>query len=100
MYAAWHGARSVRPYKPIPAQALCASVVIASAIGALTSLARKRRASASIGVSAMVGGAVGLCAVAAWETRGTVGAATRAAMRRINSVRDLHWLEKHPIAYG
>jgi hypothetical protein len=98
--AAWNSARSVGPGRPVPAQALCASVAIGSAIGAIASALRRRRTPASVGVSAMVGGAVGVCVVAAWETRGTVGAATRAAMRQINSARDLHWLEKHPIAYG
>ena len=98
--AGWSGAHSAGPSKPVAPQALCASVVIGSAIGALTALARKRRRSASVGVSAVIGGAVGLCAGTVWETRSSVGAATRGAMRQINSARDMHWLEKHPVAYG
>ena len=98
--AGWKGAHSIGSSKPVPARALCASVVIGSAVGVLTALLRKRRKSLSIGACATLGGAVGLCAAAVWETRSTVGAATRAAVCQINSARDSHWLQKHPIAYG
>jgi hypothetical protein len=98
--AGWNGAHSIRPSAPVLTQALYASVVIGSAIGVFTALLRKRRRPGSVGSYVVVGGALGLCAGAMWETRTTVGAATRAAIRQINSARDIHWLQKHPIAYG
>ena len=98
--AAWNGAHAIGPRKPIAAEALCLSVVVGSALGALAAVLQKRRRRANVGVSAIVGGAVGLCAGAVWERRSTVGAAARSAMHQVNTTRDLRWVETHPIAYG
>jgi hypothetical protein len=98
--AAWNGAHSIGPSKPIATQSLCVSAAVGSALGALTAVLQKRRRAADLGVSAILGGAVGLCAGAAWQSRSTVGGAARSAMHRVGMARDLHWLEKNPIAYG
>ena len=98
--AAWNGAHAIGPSKPIAAEALCLSAAVGSAIGALAAVLQRRRRGTKVGVSAIIGGAVGLCAGAVWENRGTVGAAARSAVHQVNTARDMHWLQKHPIAYG
>ena len=98
--AAWNGAHATGPPKPVPAGTLCASAAVGSAIGAIAARLKKRRGSANPGISVLIGGVVGLCAGAAWEARGSLGTATRAAILQVNIARDIRWLQKNPIAYG
>ena len=103
MAAGWEGATSTREKsagRP-PARALLAPATIGAGIGALSaSLRRTHRTGSSVAMAALLGGAVGLGAGAAWASRDSAGAAMRATIRRINATRDAHWLENHPIAYG
>jgi hypothetical protein len=105
--AGWRGALSIRgesggrPSSSDVARGLLVPAAIGAALGALTAAFRKDRGpSPSPAATAFLGGAVGLGAGVAWASRGSAGAATHAAMRRINAVRDSRWLESHPIAYG
>jgi len=105
--AGWDGALSVRkkfavrPPAPVPTGVLLGPAAIGASIGALSaSLRRTRRSGSSVATAALIGGAVGLGAGAAWASRSSAEAAARAAIRKINAARDTHWLERHPIAYG
>lgn len=103
MEAGWNGATSARKKaagRP-RACALWAPATIGAGVGALSvSLRRTRRSRSSVAIAALVGGAVGLGAAAAWASRDSAGAAARGAIRKINAARDTHWPERHPVAYG
>ena len=98
--AARNGAKAIGPSKPMAGEAFCVSAAVGCVIGALAAVVKKRRRAANVGVSALLGGAAGLCAGVMWERRSTVGTAARSAMHQVNTARDMHWLQKHPIAYG
>ncbi len=67
-----------------------APVAIGAGLGALGAGLRRRRNGSSLAVAALIGSGVGL----AWASQ------DRTAIRKINAARDLHWLEKNPVAYG
>jgi hypothetical protein len=69
---------------------LIAPVAIGAGLGALSAGLRQRRTGSRVAAAALIGSAVGL----AWASQDA------AAIRRINAARDLHWLEKNPVAYG
>jgi len=48
----------------------------------------------------LLGGAIGLGAGVAWESRRLTVSAAGGALRNIGRVRDEHWLTKHPINYA
>jgi hypothetical protein len=74
---------------------------IGTTIGVLTSrLAAKRKSAPRTALGGLVGGALGLGAGIAWASRGLIGHAARAAVRRVNATRDARWLETHPIDYA
>jgi len=76
---------------------LIAPAAIGASLGVIGATYDKKRTSAArLTVAALIGTAVGLGAAAVWAPRGSAGN----TLRKINAVRDIHWLEKHPIAYG
>lgn len=48
----------------------------------------------------LVGGALGFGAGVLWKTRRLTASAAREALQNSHTVRDEHWVEKHPIAYA
>lgn len=48
----------------------------------------------------LLGGAIGLGAGVAWESRRLTASVAGSALRNIGRVRDEHWLAKHPIDYA
>jgi hypothetical protein len=48
----------------------------------------------------LLGGAIGLGAGLAWESRRFTASVTGSALTNIGRVRDEHWLTKHPIDYA
>ena len=48
----------------------------------------------------LFGAVLGFAGSFAWKTRPLTSAMARKAGKRINQVRDGHWLTKHPINYG
>lgn len=103
--AGWKGAHVHQPVADRPESAMArmmlAQAGIGAGLGALSASLRKdRRSLSSVAVGAFVGSLVGLFAGAAWASRHAAGAAARSAIREINLTRDLHWLDKNPIAYG
>ncbi len=51
-------------------------------------------------VFGLLGGAIGLGAGFAWESRRLTASAAGGALRNIGKVRDEHWWAKHPIDYA
>jgi hypothetical protein len=84
------------------ARASWAPTAIGAATGALASLlAQGRRPKpATIAALTVVGGVVGFTAGVAWQTRELSSGIARGAMRNIGSIRDSHWLGRHPINFG
>jgi hypothetical protein len=76
-----------------------------AAIGACAGLAqcvlagRRRRVPASLALSA-AGSLIGFVAGFAWKTRDLTGSMLQGASRAIETTRDEHWLETHPIDYA
>ena len=77
------------------------SVLGAGVAAAAALLAQRRRKNIAI-VAAMsaVGAVVGFAAGVAWETRELSGGIARGALREMGTMRDSHWLGKHPINFG
>jgi len=51
-------------------------------------------------VYGLLGGAIGLGAGIAWESRCLTASVAGSALRNIGRARDEHWLAKHPIDYA
>jgi hypothetical protein len=69
---------------------LVAPAAIGAVVGATGAGLSSRRSGSRVAAAALIGSAVGL----AWASRDS------ATIRKINAARDLHWLEKNPVAYG
>jgi hypothetical protein len=63
-------------------------------------LADDRRPLRGVVAGGIFGAALGFASSFAWETRPLTSAMARNAGKRINEVRDGHWLNKNPINYG
>lgn len=74
---------------------------IGACIGMLGSLAGNHQKSMSKALLfGLLGGAIGFGTGMVWESRSLTGSAARGALRNVHTVRDGHWLEKHPVAYA
>jgi hypothetical protein len=104
----WQGARDALQGKPVgeilsnSVRASWAPTAMGVGVGALCGLLAQRRKPRTAVVVALgvVGGVVGFTAGVAWETRQLSSGIARGAMRNIGSIRDSHWLGKHPINFG
>jgi hypothetical protein len=75
--------------------------VIGTAVGILgMCLAPKSRSGRGALVGGLVGGVLGFGGGVAWGSREVTAPLVRQAAKNLGTVRDQHWLEKHPIAYG
>ena len=63
-------------------------------------LADDRRPLRGVIAGGLFGAVLGFAGSFAWKTRPLTSAMARKAGKRINQVRDGHWLTKHPINYG
>ena len=91
------GAVFVSPSRPEVWQ----PAAIGTIIGILTTpSAGSRKTASRAALGGLIGGVLGLGAGLAWASRGFIGHAARAAVRRVNITRDIHWLETHPIDYA
>ena len=105
--AGLEGIRSTRhePDGGNPRSSLQTTVWKPTAIGATLGMLGvraigKRRSASSVTMGALVGGVLGFGASRAWKFRRFVSPAASAALRRVNAVRDAHWLETHPVDYA
>jgi hypothetical protein len=74
---------------------------LGAAIGLLSArLFAKRKSASTVAMGGLVGTILGCSLAVAWASRGFVVPATRGAARRVNAVRDAHWLGTHPIDYA
>ena len=63
-------------------------------------LADDRKPVRGVIAGGLLGAVLGFAGSFAWKTRPLTSAMTREAGKRIGTVRDGHWLSKHPINYG
>jgi hypothetical protein len=81
------------------------STTIGACIGALSAYraneheSRERALVSSI-VAGAIGGAVGFVVSVAWQGRRLARTVASSAWQKIDTVRDEHWLQKHPIDYA
>jgi hypothetical protein len=61
--------------------------------------ARRARLAKTIACG-LIGGAFGFLAGFGWKTRELTNSMTRSAAREMGTVRDQHWLDRHPIDYA
>jgi len=92
--------------KPLPcvltesargALGLAAIGTCAALLGAC--VAGRRRSARSVGYG-VAGSVIGLIAGLAWKTRELTASMGRSALKEMGTVRDQHWLHKHPIDYA
>ena len=48
----------------------------------------------------VAGSAIGFAAGFTWQTRELTARMARSALKEMGTVRDEHWIEKHPVNYG
>lgn len=77
-----------------------AAVGAAVGIAATLLATERRRSRSSAAAGFLIGAVAGLGIAALWQGREVVGAMTHGAARNMGTVRDAHWLDKHPIPYG
>ncbi len=93
-----------QPLSQVLARSARASLGLAT-LGACTGLlryylpARRARVAKTLACG-LLGSAVGFLAGFAWTTRDLAESMTRSAVKQVNTVRDQHWLEQHPIDYA
>jgi hypothetical protein len=93
-----------RPLSNVLGQSARASLGLAT-LGACAGLlryylpARRGRVAKTIACG-LLGGACGFLAGFSWKTRDLAESMTRSAAKQIGSVRDQHWLARHPIDYA
>ena len=93
-----------KPLGAVLSQKARASLGLA-AVGACAGLlqcvvsGRRRRVQESVALG-VVGGCVGFLAGFAWKSRDLTASMVHGAARKIETVRDEHWLERHPIDYA
>ena len=81
------------------------SATIGACIGALSAYqeneyeSRARTLMSSVAAGA-IGGAVGFVVSVAWQGRRLARSVASSAWRKVDTVRDEHWLQKHPIDYA
>jgi hypothetical protein len=106
--AGWDGVRSARNeldgdvFTPLARKsAVWTSTALGAAIGVLSTLAiRNRKSVFRMGVGGLAGSLVGFGGGVAWTSRRFTETAAVRALRQVNNVRDAHWLQRNPIAYG
>lgn len=92
--------KSLTPYLSQSAQGAWLPAVLGACIGLLSSYSANREKSARALACGLLGGAIGLGAGLAWESRRLTASVAESAWRSIDKVRDEHWLDKHPIDYA
>ena len=94
-------ARREQTVRPSGRSALWTPAAMGAAAGALSArLLGKRKSASGIAVGGLLGSLVGWGAAVAWTSRGLMAPAARGAARRVNALRDAHWLEANPINYA
>jgi hypothetical protein len=79
-----------------------APAAVGAGIGVMSVCLKRNRPrfKRKVAVCGLVGSALGFGVGVAWASRAFTGTAARSALQKVNGVRDAHWLERNPIAYG
>jgi hypothetical protein len=108
----WEGARATgkMTIEGVPAAVVlirsartsCMPALVGAYIGALGAALgnRRKRAYGIITLSTTLGAVIGFTTGMAWGTRHLTGGMVQGARKKIDAVRDAHWLEKNPIDYA
>jgi len=92
---------SLTPFLSESVRNALAPAALGACLGVLGSYPGSREKSVTRALAyGLLGGAIGLGAGIAWETRRLAVSAAGGALRNIGKVRDKHWLTKHPIDYA
>jgi hypothetical protein len=93
--------KSLTPFLSESVRSALKPAALGACIGVLGSCPGCRQKSiAKTLVYGLLGGAIGLGAGVAWESRRLTASIAGSAFRNISRVRDEHWLAKHPIDYA
>jgi hypothetical protein len=93
--------KSLTPFLSESVRSALKPAALGACIGVLGSYPRYREKSLTRTlVYGLLGGAIGLGAGVAWESRRLTASVAGGAFRNIGRVRDEHWLTKHPIDYA
>jgi hypothetical protein len=92
---------SLTPFLTESVSSALIPAALGACIGVLSSYPGYREKSITRAlVYGLLGGAIGLGAGLAWESRRLTASVAGGALRNIGRVRDEHWLSKHPIDYA
>jgi len=93
--------KSLTPFLGESVRSALKPAAFGACIGVLGSYAGYRQTSITRTLAyGVLGGAIGLGAGVAWESRGLTASVADSALKNIGRVRDEHWLIKHPIDYA
>jgi hypothetical protein len=90
--------KSLTPFLSESARSALKPAALGACIGLLGSF--REKSIAKTFVYGLLGGAIGLGAGVAWESRRLTASVADSALKNIARVRDEHWLTKHPIDYA
>jgi len=95
---------SGRPLTPTVSESLrraARPAALGVCLGALASYGGNHgRSAGRVFTLSLLGGVIGLGAGVIWQNRRLTASALSVAWRNMGSVRDEHWLERHPIDYA
>lgn len=92
-----------RPFTPFFRESFQKALMpagLGACVGIVTSCRDQRRSISHALASGVVGGLIGLLSGLVWETRSFTASSAGGAFKKINQMRDEHWLEKNPIDYA
>ena len=77
------------------------AAAIGACIGTLsTCIASERKSVSKVLLGGLAGGCIGLGSSMVWGSRDVIGAMATEARKKVSTVRDTQWLERHPIDYA
>jgi len=95
-----HG-RPLAPFLRKSAGSALAPTTIGAVIGVLGGYSLdQHRSVCRTAACGLLGGAIGFGLSVVWESRRLTTSMASGALRNIHGVRDVHWLERHPIDYA
>jgi hypothetical protein len=99
--SAWKGSGNSETM-PAFASGVWAPAALGAGVGLLSVWMKRsgRKSLTCMALGGLTGTALGLGAGVVWASRVFAGSVARGALRKVNVVRDAHWLQQHPIAYG
>lgn len=98
---AYLNGKSLTPFLSESVRSALKPAALGACVGVIGSYAGYRQKSIIRSLAyGLLGGAIGLGAGLAWNSRRFTASVAGGAMKNIGKVRDEHWLNKHPIDYA